>query len=147
MLRRREEEAEEEEKRKRKRSERRTAIRARTERSENERIGDRLPAMEKRIELEKRGKKPGDVRQPSDFFYCAAHRPLPIFISTALSSPSSSLLPPRARVCVSLVATCGPLFRVFRTRLLITRPAHTVDQRAFYGVPEISTVRPRRRRY
>lgn len=35
-----------------------------TERSENEeRIGDRLPAMEKRIELEKRGRKPGDIKE------------------------------------------------------------------------------------
>lgn len=112
------------------RRKRRTAIRARTERSENERIGDRLPAMEKRIELEKRGKNPGDVRQHSDFFYCAAHRLPPIFIS----SPHFPL-PPRAReracvrACVSLFNVRCPAdtLRVF-ARVSLLRGA--VDQRA-----------------
>lgn len=58
MVLRRNEEAEEEE------TERPIRVRG-TERSENERIGDRLlvPAMEKRIELEKRGRKPGEIKE------------------------------------------------------------------------------------
>lgn len=67
--------------------------------AERERSGSEppiLPAMEKRIELEKRGKKPGDVRQPLKFLLLRRFTRLPpIFISAALSSPPPSPYPRR----------------------------------------------------
>lgn len=80
--------------------------------SARERFGTVSPAMEKRVELEKRGRNPGEVRQTFDYYFIFASGLLlpPIFISLShsLSSPPlplslccASSLP----MCISLVYT------------------------------------------
>lgn len=112
--------------------------------SARERFGTVSPAMEKRVELEKRGRNPGEVRQTFDYYFIFASGLSlpPIFIS--LFSLSPHRLSPLSRCCASSLPMCISLVYTLslslvlslcaiRTRSFITctgRPTHLRGARA-----------------